>query len=129
MEAPFAADPLRDEIVLGIFAAVVFAPVTDLEIFNWFVGPVHEVVRRTAGPETDAHARSKGVLAAIGAQSGMTGKHEDELLLHRMAMEQRRLRAGCKGSEVHAKAGQTKRITQRTLHPSFDLRCERRRVV
>ena len=83
----------RRQVIIGIVRRIPGASVADLKIGGRRRGPVHEVMGRTSGSKASAHAGREWSLHVIADQDQVARQDVDELLLNRMPVFERGLRA------------------------------------
>jgi hypothetical protein len=129
-ELPLALDEDRLDVVVGIHALVARRAVADLEVDDLLDGLVQQVVRvAAAGLEPRAHAGRKRRAALVGLERRAALQDVDELVLPRMRVAQRRLRARREPREVHAEVREAEDVAQRLLAPARHARGEGLRIV
>jgi len=103
------------DVVLGIVRGVAGASVAHFEINDICVAAVDEMVRDTPGWKARAHTRRHCDFAAVCDERGPAFQNEDELILLRMAMLERRFTARGKTCQVHAEVFEREAIAEWTF--------------
>lgn len=127
---PPAVDGDDREVVVGIGDGVAVRAVADLEVDNFLVGFVDEVMSVAASRlEAGAHAGLKSRPTGVRDQDRAPFKDIDELVLLRVRMAQSRGAAWRKTRDVDAEIRQPEQVSERPLVASGHARGERLGII
>jgi len=114
----------RPDVVVGIVHLVTVTAVSDFQIDRFPMRPVDEVVRRTAGGKTEAHAWMQVLLAVLGHEDEIPLDDIHEFILPAVAVKQRGGAARRQCRQIHSEIAKAEEIAKRALDaPSHEL-CE-----